>query len=278
MSTVNRSAPDRGLWSKGQAGQPPSRQVKLMGIRLDALTEQQVIDRVLGSLDAGRGGWIITANLEILRRTTQDAAFGRMVQEADLVSADGMPLVWASRLQGTPLPQRVAGSTLVTTLAEAAAGRSRSLFLLGGAPGAAEGAACALRTQFPSLTIAGTHCPPVGFESKEVERNRLQNIIIKSCPDIVYVALGSPKQERLIQQFRGVLPRAWWLGVGISLSFLSGQVLRAPPWVQQIGLEWLHRLVQEPRRLARRYLVAGLPFALRLLIESCRNRGADRRR
>ena len=83
-------------------------------------------------------------------------------------------------------------------------------------------------------------------------------------PDIVYVALGSPKQEWLIGQLRGYLPRAWWLGIGISFSFLSGQVKRAPQWMQRSGLEWLHRLSQEPRRLAKRYLVHGLPFAASL--------------
>ena len=91
-------------------------------------------------------------------------------------------------------------------------------------------------------------------------------------PDIIYVALGSPKQEWLIGQLRGYLPRAWWLGIGISFSFLSGHVKRAPMWMQRAGLEWLHRLCQEPRRLARRYLVQGLPFAALLFASAIKNR------
>jgi N-acetylglucosaminyldiphosphoundecaprenol N-acetyl-beta-D-mannosaminyltransferase len=92
----------------------------------------------------------------------------------------------------------------------------------------------------------------------------LRNRLLASSPDVVFVALGSPKQERVIGELRSLLPAAWWLGIGISFSFVSGAVQRAPLWVQRLGLEWLHRLVQEPRRLARRYLVDGLPFAARL--------------
>lgn len=241
-------------------------EVHLAGVRLHALTEKQAIAHILGALARGRGGRVVTPNLDHLRRASTDPDFAGLVAEADLVLADGMPLVWASRLQGTPLPERVAGSTLVDTLAAAAAEHGRSLFLLGGAPGAAEGAARELQQRYPSLRIVGTFCPPFGFENDPEELARLEAAVIGANPDIVYVALGSPKQEKLTRRLAPLLPQAWWLGVGISLSFLAGDVRRAPAWVQRLGLEWAHRLAQEPGRLARRYLVQGLPFGIRLLV------------
>ena len=238
--------------------------VRLLDVPLACATQTQVIDHVMEQLRQGRGGWIVTANLDILRRLRKQPAFRSLVEPAMIV-ADGMPLVWASRLRGTPLPHRIAGSTMVSDLAQAAATHGRSLYLLGGNPGAADAAAQVLQKRYPDLTIAGIDCPPLGFEKSDTEMQRIRHTIVNASPDIVYVALGSPKQEQLIARLTADLPHTWWIGVGISLSFLSGEVRRAPQWAQTLGLEWLHRLAQEPRRLARRYLLDGLPFAARLL-------------
>jgi hypothetical protein len=122
-----------------------------------------------------------------------------------------------------------------------------------------------LSARFPAVKIAGTHCPPYGFEADAAVMGELVQRLTDARPDIIYVALGSPKQEKLIGRLRPFLPQSWWLGVGVSFSFLCGHVLRAPLWMQRCGLEWMHRLGQEPRRLFRRYLVAGMPFAAALL-------------
>jgi N-acetylglucosaminyldiphosphoundecaprenol N-acetyl-beta-D-mannosaminyltransferase len=130
---------------------------------------------------------------------------------------------------------------------------------------------------YNGLAITGCYSPPLGFENVPAELAAIRARIAAAAPDIVYVALGFPKQERLISALREEFPATWFLGVGISLSFLCGQVARAPAWMIRLGLEWLHRLLQEPRRLARRYLVDDMPFAVRLFAQAAWQRLSRRR-
>jgi N-acetylglucosaminyldiphosphoundecaprenol N-acetyl-beta-D-mannosaminyltransferase len=239
--------------------------VRLRGVPVHAVSEQDCVAHIHRALDQGRGGWVVTPNLDFLRRLGCDRAFADLFRQATLVVADGMPLVWASRLQGTPLPQRVAGSDLILSLSREAGRRDRSVFLLGGAVGAAPGAAQVLAQRCPGLRIAGWCCPQMGAALDEAVLRDLADQLGRTRPDIIFVALGSPKQEQVIEALRAYLPAAWWLGVGISFSFLCGHVRRAPRWMQICGLEWVHRLFQEPRRLMGRYLFQGLGFALVLL-------------
>jgi len=252
--------------------QPKYHRIDLLGQPFDVVTESQTCEHILESLRLGQGGILITANLDFLRRCVIDKVFSHFVKNSELVVADGMPLIWASRLQGTPLPERVAGSTLCVRLAGELALEKRSLFLLGGNPGVAAEAAQILKARFPGLVIAGTYCPEFGFEGNPESLQSIRDQIQSANPDVVYVALGSPKQERLSELLRPDLPRAWWIGIGISLSFITGEVQRAPAWVQRSGFEWVHRLVQEPQRLGKRYLIQGLPFGARLLATSAWNR------
>lgn len=262
---------------------PPSRErpsvdetplpvVRLKGVELHAITERQCIQHILNSIDEGRGGTVVTPNLDIIRRCTQNLNFATLVSEADLVVPDGMPLILASRIQGTPLPQRIAGSDLISTLSAAAADAGRSIFLLGGTPGSAEGAAKVLKARSPNLNVVGTYYPSMGFEDKPDEMAAMIASLVEAKPDIVFVALGSPKQENLINRIRDALPGAWWLGIGISFSFLTGEVKRAPRWVQMLCLEWLHRVLQEPGRLFKRYFVQGIPFASNMMASAAWNR------
>ena len=256
------------------------RRVELLGLPLDALTEAEAIERIMDALAAGRGGWVITPNVDHLRQFRESPDIAALFEAADLVVADGMPLIWASRLAGTPLPARVPGSDLVWSLSAEAALRQRSVFLLGGAPGVGERASAALRSNYPRLRIAGVHSPPYGFEDDPAELDSIRVALRDSKPDLVYVALGFPRQEALIRSLRTELPSTWFIGVGISLSFLAGDVRRAPDWLQRIGLEWAHRLSVEPWRLARRYLIHDLPVAVRLAGHSlmARARGGLRTR
>jgi N-acetylglucosaminyldiphosphoundecaprenol N-acetyl-beta-D-mannosaminyltransferase len=239
--------------------------VDLLGLPFHRVTEQECVAYILGRLAEGQGGWVLTPNLDIVRMMAVSPALWEFLGRADLMVADGMPIVWASRLLGDPLPERVAGSSLVSTLSAGAAREGRSVYLLGGDAGTADAAAEELRRRHPTLRIAGTHCPPQGFEHDAGVLAAIHERIRQARPDVVYVALGCPKQERLIEHVRPAAPNAWYLGVGISFSYLCGAVRRAPAWMRATGLEWMFRLAQEPGRLARRYLRDDIPFALRLV-------------
>lgn len=250
---------------------PPSRtptqaRIDVMGLPVDRVTEDEAVRAVVEPAAAGQGGWVITPNLDQLRRFTHEPALRPYFRAADLVVADGMPLVWATKLAGAPLPERVAGSDLIWSVSRAAADHSLPIFLLGGNPGAAEGAREVLQREIPALDVAGVRCPPHGFEHDRSELHAITAHLRSTRPAIVFVALGFPKQEALIARLRRTHPRMWFLGVGVSLSFVAGEIARAPAWMQKAGVEWAHRLVQEPRRLFRRYVRDGLPFAGRLLV------------
>jgi N-acetylglucosaminyldiphosphoundecaprenol N-acetyl-beta-D-mannosaminyltransferase len=229
-----------------------------------------VVSHVFDALAAGFGGWLVTANVDFAQRAQTDPECAALYSDADLMVADGAPLVWASRLAGVPVPERVAGSDLVWLLAARAAEEGRSLYLLGGDGDAGPRAAEALMERYPGLEIAGVSSPWLSLPLSEDELDPVIDEVVRCQPDLVYAAMGSPKQEYVIGALRDALPDTWFMGCGISLSFIAGDVARAPIWMQRTGLEWLHRLVQEPGRLAHRYLVQNLPFTLRLLYGAAR--------
>jgi N-acetylglucosaminyldiphosphoundecaprenol N-acetyl-beta-D-mannosaminyltransferase len=236
----------------------------IYGMPVQAVARRDLEETVVRELERGVGGWVVTANLEFLRQFHADEDVRQLLSCADVIVADGMPIVWAARVANRALPERVAGSDLIYTLTARAAESGRSIFLLGGSDGAAEEAARRLVGDDPALKVAGTACPPPGFERSPSSTAALIDDVRRTRPDIVFVGLGFPKQERLIREMRRVLPRTWFVGCGVSIDFVADVVDRAPVWTHRIGLEWLFRLYREPRKLYRRYLVHGLPFAARL--------------
>jgi exopolysaccharide biosynthesis WecB/TagA/CpsF family protein len=455
--------------------------VHLDGTGIDRITEDEVVAVVRESLARGRGGRIITPNVDILRRASADPGVRRHLDDADLIVADGMPLVWASRLGGVPLPERVAGSSLIWSLSEGLGRDARSVFVIGGAPAttrpgptrrpsthtrtrttdnpgappaegrpavtlaaakpgvpsaadgpgvtsaaprpvvasaagrpgvtsaaprpvvasaagrpgvtsaprpvvasaadrpgvalvaakpgvasaavkpgvtaaaaksgvmsavgrpdavsgvvmpvagrpgvasaagrpgvalvaakpvvasavvkpgvtaaavkAALGAAAAVKAArnggkdgaaraagrlaeaFPGLRIAGTLSPAYGFEEDESTYAEFCATVVAARPDLVFVGLGFPKQELVIERLRPGLPNSWFVGCGAAVNFVAGDIERAPLWMQRTGLEWAHRLGVEPRRLAGRYLRHDAPYALRLLARAPRRRARRR--
>jgi N-acetylglucosaminyldiphosphoundecaprenol N-acetyl-beta-D-mannosaminyltransferase len=250
----------------GSAGMTP--RMRLMRAPMDIVTETSAVQTIVDAAEAGIGHWTVTANLDHVRRYNSDPITRSLVDEADLVVADGMPLIWASRMVGKPLPERVAGSRMVWSICEAASARRQSIFLLGGDPTVAGRAGDIFQDRYPDLDIVGTTCPPVGFQNDETQLSRIRNELAEANPAIVFVALGFPKQDLLIRELRRTLPQASFLGVGISLSYVTGDVSPAPDWMCNIGLEWAYRLWQDPRRLVQRYVVNGMPFALRMMMSA----------
>ena len=262
---------------RSSVGKPASKSLRqnssdtypITGVDINALTETECVYNVLDSCDGGVGGWVVTPNLDFLERSNRDPGFRAILRAATLSVPDGMPLVWAARIAGDPVRGRVAGSDLISSLCEEAAERGRSVFLLGGNEGSASAAADVLCEKYPALRIAGWQCPPFGYEHEEQELQKITNALDEAKPDLVFVGLGSPKSERLIASLhlthRTSLSSTWWIGVGVSFSFLCGEIERAPVLLQRLGLEWTHRLIKEPRKLAGRYLARDLPFAFRLL-------------
>ncbi|MFZ0973061.1 MAG: WecB/TagA/CpsF family glycosyltransferase [Solirubrobacteraceae bacterium] len=254
----------------------PLQQVELMGLPLHRVTPGGAVEHLIAESAAGRGGYVMTPNLDNMYALARDPDLMDRALRAELRVADGMPLLWASRIKGRPLPARVAGSDLILSLAEAIARTGSGLFLLGGGPSTAERAAEVLRRRAPGLNVIGTYCPPFGYERDPRELEEIRARLVAANPRFVYVGLPFPKASRLISDLRRSLPGTWFLGLGISFSFVCGDISRAPRWMQNLGLEWVHRLIQEPRRLARRYLIEGGPFALRLFWTSYRDSRAER--
>jgi N-acetylglucosaminyldiphosphoundecaprenol N-acetyl-beta-D-mannosaminyltransferase len=257
------------------AGAPGQPRVRVGDVCLDPLTENEVIGAVRAAWASGRGGVIIPVNVDMVRTVARQPGLAGLVTAGSLVVADGMPLVWAARIGGHPVPERVTGSTLMFSLSAAAAADGRSVYLLGGADGVPDKAAGALRARYPDLRIAGTDSPPVGFDRTDEGVHRTVTAVSAAAPDLVLVGLGFPRQERLIERLRQVRPDAWYLACGGGIPMAAGLVRRASPLVQRLGLEWAYRLALEPRRLARRYLRDDLPFAIALLTRAALRRLAQ---
>ena len=158
----------------------------------------------------------------------RDAELAGLVASASLIVPDGMPLLWAARLRGDPLPERVTGASMIFSLSAAAAAAGRSVYLLGGAPGVPDRAGAALAERYPGLVVAGADSPPMGFDKVPEQVADARDKVVAAAPDIVFVGLGFPKQERLITELAPLLPRTWFVACGAAIAFAAGAVPRAP--------------------------------------------------
>ena len=235
------------------------RRVNLGGVLIDQVDVPSAVDRIRGFLNSGRLNQIVTVNLDFVAIARRDAHFRETLNAAELAVADGMPLVWASRLTGSTVPSRITGNDLLDECCRLAVQTTSSIFLLGAAPGVADTAARRLCERFPGLRIAGVYAPPFG-PLTEAENEEILRRIHRAKPQFLFVALGAPQQDIWIRANRDRLNVPVCMGVGCALDLLAGLVARAPAWMQAAGLEWLFRLVQEPGRLWRRYIVDDLPI------------------
>jgi N-acetylglucosaminyldiphosphoundecaprenol N-acetyl-beta-D-mannosaminyltransferase len=238
---------------------------------VDSLTMEGALSRVEQLVAKGEGGSVFTPNVDHVVLADEDADLRSAYSRVSLSLADGMPMLWASRLLGKPLPEKVSGSDFVPLLLERAAERGWRVYFLGGAPGVAKLARDKLRERLPRLDVVGVAAPRIDPGDPLEVRDRLVDRVRATGPDLVLVALGAPKQEVWIDGARDALRPAVLLGVGASLDFVAGTVARAPRWMSNSGLEWLYRLSREPRRLWRRYLVRDPKFIV-ILGRSMRSR------
>ncbi len=240
---------------------PTPKTILILGIPVHAVTMDETLALIEGYMDAPRVHQIATVNPEFVMTAQSDAAFRHTLLTADLCLPDGIGLLYAARRLGQTLPERVPGSELVYRLAERAAEKGWSLFLLGAGPGVAEEAAQLLRQRYPSLRIAGTYAGTPAVEENDDIVRRIND----SGATLLFVAYGAPKQDKWVECNRTNLTTVRVaMGVGGSLDFITGRAVRAPQWAQDAGLEWLYRLYKEPWRWRR---MLALPrFAWRVMI------------
>lgn len=248
------------------------RSINILGARVDAVDLDGAVERVAEFVKEGRPRQVITLNPEILYRAQKEPQLLSLINAADLVTADGIGVVWAAGMLGARLPERVTGIDLMLALVARAAREGWRVFLLGAAPGVAEEAARRLVQCYPGLRVAGAHH---GYFPPEKEKELVEEIRAARA-ELLFVALGAPKQELFIARHKAELGAVVAMGVGGSFDVLAGKARRAPAWMRRLGLEWLGRLLMEPRRF-RRMLV--LPrFAWLVLQESLRQKFAGRSR
>jgi N-acetylglucosaminyldiphosphoundecaprenol N-acetyl-beta-D-mannosaminyltransferase len=243
------AAADQGVSTKCSGlGRPP---IALLGIAFDNLTLGEALGRIEEMIVSRRAQYVVTANVDFLVQARGDAELQRILLNAPLVLCDGTPLVWASRLMGNALSERVAGSDLVPELIRVAAKKHYRLFFLGTTEEVNARAITRLRAEFPALEISHyspPFCPLLQMDDAEIIRR-----IRAAKPDLLFVAFGCPKAEKWVAMHYRELGVPVAIGVGGTIDFLAGRVKRAPRWMQRSGMEWLHRLCQEPRRLFKRY-------------------------
>jgi len=249
-----------------------------LGIPVDSLTLSTAVDRVMEMVDQGRedriARLVATLNVDFLvnalgysHARPRNPELLEILRSADLVTADGFPIVLLSRIMGTPVPERVTGADLVPALAERAARNGASIYLLGGMPGSAQDAADKLVADNPGLRIAGLSSPMVHTEGAGLARSALQDEelvdeINATGADILLVGFGNPKQEQWWYRNRKRLTVPVAIGIGGTFEFVSGRTKRAPEWIQRLNLEWVYRITQDPKRLWKRYAIGMVKLAV----------------
>ena len=235
---------------------------------IDSLGFEQALDAVEALVSRGEGGVVFTPNVDHVVLAEEDAAFRDAYAAADLSLVDGAAVLWAARALGSPLPEKISGSDLLRPLVVRATERGWRVYLLGAAPGVAARAKEILEQDHPGLQVVGTSSPEITLGMSDEAVSAALEPVRASCPHLLFLALGAPKQEIWAHRIRDSVRPAVILGVGASLDFVAGTAKRAPRWVSEAGFEWLYRLVHEPRRLWRRYLVRDPKFLSIVLREA----------
>lgn len=246
----------------------------MFGVEIDVLNRHQAVqacmDIIAEKMQSCR--YVVTPNVDHALTLQKNAAFRAAYKGAALVLADGNPIVWASKLLGKPLPETVTGSDLVPAVmrAYASAGTTLKVFLLGAGPGVAEKAAENIKKDMPHVDVAGCYSPPFGFEKNPAETEKIIGLVNAVRPQLLVIGLGAPKQELWVCQNAARLHTDLAICAGAVIDFMAGEKPRAPEWMRKLALEWLHRMLSEPKRLAARYAKGAIVFPWLVLKEYMR--------
>ena len=235
------------------------RRANVLGVGVSAIDMKQALALANLALETGQKGYVCVTGVHGVMEAQQDPEFKSILNRSLINTPDGMPTVWVGRLQGFSRMGRVFGPDFMQRMCALSVKRSYKHFLYGGGPGVAEDLKRNLLRRFPGLQIVGTHTPPFRPLNLE-EREALFEQVRRVRPDIIWVGLSTPKQERFMAEFLPCLETKLMIGVGAAFDLHTGRMKDAPEWMKQTGLQWLHRLVQEPRRLWRRYLINNPRF------------------
>ncbi|MBN3818536.1 WecB/TagA/CpsF family glycosyltransferase [Paraburkholderia sp. Se-20369] len=234
--------------------------IELFGCPMDTATMAETVDLIRCRIARGQFTQHVVVNVAKLVNMQTDAALAASVHACDIVNIDGMGVVWGARLLGHPVPERVAGIDLFDRLLDMAQSDGLPVFMLGGTDAVANAAASAVRARVPRLRIAGVHHGYFWDDERAVV-----DMIRSSGAKLLFVAITSPRKENFIDRWNNELGVDFVMGVGGTFDVIAGKVRRAPRWMQRTGLEWLFRVLQEPRRMWKRYWVTNRRFAWMLL-------------
>lgn len=229
--------------------------MRLMNTEIDNLTMDETLDAIDSLIKEDNCSYVVTPNVDHIVQLEKDEELKRVYENASLILTDGKPLIWISNWYKTPIKEKISGSDLFPRVCELAAKKGYTMYLLGAAEGVADKAAKNLMDKYKGLNIVGTYSPPFGFEKDKVELKKIERQIQEVHPDILIVVLGCPKQEKYMYHHCKELDVPISFGLGASIDFEAGNIKRAPRWMSEHGLEWLYRITQDPKRLAKRYLV-----------------------
>jgi N-acetylglucosaminyldiphosphoundecaprenol N-acetyl-beta-D-mannosaminyltransferase len=251
----------------------PDERFELLGAPLDPVTFEDAVGAVDRAVQSRVPIQHASLNAAKIVRLQNDAVLSDAIRGCDLVTADGQPVVWAARLLGHRVPERVNGTDLMEVLLAHAAAHGYRVYLLGARPDVVDDAAAEIRLRHPSILIVGRHH---GYFSDTEEEDVVRDIVA-ARPDLMFIALETPQKELFLARHRGDVEIPFMMGVGGSLDVVAGRRKRAPHWAQRAGLEWFFRFIQEPRRLGRRYVVGNARFIGLVAGELVRNRRGARK-
>ena len=229
--------------------------MQFLNTHIDNLTMDEAVSKIEQLIINKKPSYVVTPNVDHIVKLENDIEFQSVYKDADLILTDGMPLIWISKMKKNPIKEKVSGSDLFPKVCDLASKNGYKVFLLGAAEGVAAKAAINLERKYKGLNIVGTYSPSYGFENKKEEIDNIIKMINEVKPDILAVGLGAPKQEKFLYRYRKELNVPVSLAIGASIDFEAGNVTRAPIWMQKRGLEWFYRLIKEPKRMYKRYLV-----------------------